>query len=132
MNRYQKWFALAVLLGIIANFSFSFPAVLAPSWLLTRLDLPQAYQTIWLRDAGLLLFFLTVLYFPAALNPLRYKVNSVVLVVGRLAFGLFWLWPYFFANAPRAYLTFGLIDLGLGLLQGVLLLLLLREEEKYL
>lgn len=131
MNRYQKWFALAVLLSIIANFSFAFPALLAPSWLLSRLGLPLLFQTIWLRNAGLLSFFLTLLYFPAALNPLRYKVNSIVIVICGLAFGLFWLWPYFFANAPRAYLIFGLVELGLGMLQGVVLLLLLREEEKY-
>jgi len=53
------------------------------------------------------------------------------MVVARLAFGLFWLLPFFFANAPKAYLIFGAIDLGFGLLQGILLFLLLREEEHY-
>ena len=62
---------------------------------------------------------------------LRYKFNAVAMVIARLAFGLFWLWPFFFANAPKAYLVFGAIDLGFGITQGILLFLLLREEERY-
>jgi len=55
----------------------------------------------------------------------------VILVVARLAFAIFWLWPVFFANAPKAYLIFGAIDLTFGIAQGILLLLLLREEKQY-
>ena len=131
MNHYLKWFCPIVWLGILANLGFALPAIFFPEWLLRWVNLPTTYELLWLRDAGLLLFFLSILYFPASVDPLRYKFNAVAMVIARLAFGLFWLWPFFFANAPKAYLIFGAIDLGFGIVQGILLLLLLREEEHY-
>jgi hypothetical protein len=53
------------------------------------------------------------------------------MVLGHLTFGVFWLWPVFFANAPKAYLGFGLIDLSFGIALGILLLRLLKEENEY-
>ena len=131
MNHYVKWFCPIVWLGILGNFGFALPAILFPQWLLSAVGLPASYQSVWLGDAGLLLFFLSILYFPAGLDPMRYKLNAIVLVVARFVFAVFWLWPVFFANAPRAYLIFGLIDLAFGIAQGILLLLVLREEKQY-
>ena len=133
MNRYLKWFCPVVWIGILVNLGFALPAIFFPEGLLRLMNLPipETKYLIWLRDAGMLLFFLSIMYFPAGSNPLRYKFNAVVMVIARLAFGVFWLWPFFFANAPKAYLLFGAIDLGFGLLQGILLFLLLKEEERY-
>src|ERR1044072_6336173 len=129
MNHYLKWFCPIVWLGILANLGFALPAIFFPERLLSWINLPKPDYPMRLRAAGILLFFLSILYFPASINPLRYKFNAVAMVIARLAFGLFWLWPFFFANAPKAYLPFGAIDLGFGIVQGILLLLLLREEE---
>ena len=132
MNKYLRWYAPAVWLGVLANMGFVIPVLLAPGWLLTRLHLPQSpYQAIWLRDAALLLFFLSLTYIPSATDPLRYKVNALVGAIGRILFSLFWIWPVFFANAPRGYLALGILDGTIGLVQGILLYKLLREEDKY-
>ena len=131
MNKYLKWFCPIVWVGILVNLGFAIPAIFFPGWLLSLVGLPSSYQSVWLQDAGLLLFFLSILYFPAGLDPLRYKLNAMMMVAARLAFAIFWIWPVLFANAPRAYLIFGAIDLSFGLAQGILLLLLLREEEQY-
>lgn len=134
MNYYQKWFSPVVLLGVLANLSFALPAIFFPSWLLRTLDLPafyKDYQDLWLRDAGLLLFFLSLTHIPAAFDPWRYKVNAVVLVFGRLLFGVFWLWFFFFAGAPRGYFILGVTDLALGIVLVILYFLLLREEKKH-
>ena len=133
MNKYLRWYAPAVWLGVLANIAgFVIPVLLSPRWLLGRLHLPQSpYQDIWLRDAALLLLFLSVTYLPSATDPLRYKVNAIVGAVGRLLFSLFWIWPVLFANAARGYLALGALDGAIGLIQGVLLYKLLREEERH-
>jgi hypothetical protein len=132
MNKYQRWFTPAVWLGVLANMGFVVPVLLSPGWLLTRLRLPYTpYQDIWLRDAAVLLFFLSITYLPAASDPLRYKTNAIVGAVGRLVFSVFWIWPVLFANAPRGYLMLGILDGSIGLIQGILLYKLLREEERH-
>jgi hypothetical protein len=131
MNRYVRWFCPVVWLGIAANAAFAVPALVAPGWLLRTVGLAPSYDSVWLGDAALLLLFLSITYFPAGLDPVRYRTNAIVLVVARWAFALFWLWPVFFNNAPRAYLLFGLTDLAFGAVQGVLLWLVLKEEAKY-
>lgn len=132
MNKYLRWYAPAVWLGVAANvLGFVVPVFLAPAWLLARLRLPYSpYQTVWLRDAALLLLFLSITYLPSASDPLRYKVNAVVGAAGRLIFALFWIWPVLFASAPRGFLVLGALDGAIGLVQGILLYLLLREEER--
>lgn len=133
MNKYLRWYAPAVWLGVLANVvGFALPVLLAPDWLLARLGLPySAYQNVWLRDAALLLLLLSITYLPAAVDPVRYKVNALVGAAGRLVFSLFWIWPVLFAGAPRGFLVLGALDGAIGLLQGVLLYKLLREEERY-
>lgn len=133
MNKYLRWYAPAVWLGVVANvFGFVVPVFLAPGWLLSRLHLPYSpYQAVWLRDAALLLLLLSITYLPSATDPLRYKVNAIVGAVGRLIFSLFWIWPVLFAGAPRGFLALGILDGAIGLLQGVLLYRLLREEERF-
>ena len=133
MNKYIRWYAPAVWLGVAANvLGFVVPVFLAPGWLLSRLNLPYyPSSNVWLRDAALLLLFLSITYLPAAIDPLRYKVNAVVGAVGRLVFSVFWIWPVLFAGAPRGFLVVGALDGVIGLVQGVLLYRLLREEERF-
>lgn len=132
MNRYLRWFAPVVLLGVLANVGFAAAALFAPGWLSGLLRLPSSPDgTVWLRDAALLVFFLSLTYVPAATDPLRYKVNAVVLVLARLVLGVYWLWIVYFANAPRGYLALGFLDLGFGVAQGLLLYLFLREEARH-
>jgi hypothetical protein len=133
MNKYLRWYAPAVWLGVLANIlGFVVPVFLAPGWLLGRLHLPyMPYQDVWLRDAALLLLFLSITYLPSATDPIRYKVNAIVGAVGRLIFSLFWIWPVLFAGAPRGFLVVGALDGIIGLIQSILLYLLLREEDRF-
>ena len=133
MNKYLRWYAPAVWLGVLANIlGFVVPVFLAPGWLLTRLHIPyMPYENVWLRDAALLLLFLSITYLPSAIDPVRYKVNAIVGAIGRLVFSLFWIWPVLFAGALRGFLVIGALDGTIGLVQGILLYLLLREEERF-
>jgi hypothetical protein len=127
-NPWVKWFRLVVWLGILGNFAFAVPAVFAPEWLLRTLHIDPPHPWIWLQDAGGLLFLLTLMYIPAATDPFRYKFNAAVLVLGRLAFGLFWFWRVLFDGYPQPYLTMAYIDFGLGVVLLLLYLPMLRYE----
>lgn len=128
-NPFQPWFRLAMWLGILGNLAFALPAFFAPYRLLEWLSLPQAHPTIWLRDAGGLLFFLSLMYIPAAENPFRYQFNAALAVIGRLAYALFWFWIVLFADEARGFLTLGIGDLAIGAVQVVLYLLMIRHES---
>jgi hypothetical protein len=127
-NPWVFWFRLVVWLGILANFGFAIPAVFAPEWLLGQLHIDPPHPWIWLQDAGGLLFLLTLMFIPAAINPFRYKCNAAVLVIGRLAFGVFWFWQVLFAGYPSPFLTLAYIDAGLGVVLLLLYLPMLRYE----
>jgi len=127
-NPFLKWFRLSACLGIFANFLFAIPAVIAPDWLLRQLGLPYLTQTIWVRDAGGLLFFLSIMYFGAARNPFRYSLNAAVMVIGRVLFAAFWFWMVFYNDVPRPFLKLGYVDLFFAILQSVLYILMMRHE----
>jgi hypothetical protein len=130
MNSYAKWFGRLVWLGILGNLLFGLAGLFAPDFLFSTFKLEPAVPTIWTRDAGLFLIMLSLFYIPAALNPYRYRVNAWLLVIGRLAFAVFWLWGVFFSDFPREYLPFGLTDLSLGIIQGIFLVLTFRAEKQ--
>jgi hypothetical protein len=127
-NPYLKFFKLAACLGIILNLAFAIPAFFFPYWLLKTLDLPRTSQVVWLRDAGGLLFFLTLMYFPAARHPFRYAVNAAVMVIGRIVFAAFWFWIVCYADHSRSFLKLGFGDLIVAILQSVLYVLMMRHE----
>ncbi len=127
-NPWVKWFRLVVWLGILGNFAFAIPAVFAPGWLLEWLRIDPPRPWIWLQDAGGLLFLLTLMFIPAATDPFRYKFNAAVLVIGRLAFGIFWFWQVCFAGYSREYLTLAYGDTGLGVALLLLYVPMLRYE----
>jgi len=127
-NPYLTYFKLTVYLGIIANVLFAIPAVFQPYWLLAYLHLPWVRESIWLRDAGGLLFFLTLMQWAAAHDPFRYKINAAVTVLGRVLFGVFWFWAVLFADRPTSFLTLAVGESVLAVLQLVAYVLMMRYE----
>jgi hypothetical protein len=129
-NPYFRWFQSAMWLGIFGNLAFAIPAILNPNGLLAWLSLPPAHPTIWLRDAGGLLFLLTLLYIAPAQEPFRYELNGAVAVTGRLAFAVFWFWMVLVADYAREFLTLGIGDLVVGILQAGLYFALMRKKRE--
>lgn len=130
-NRYLKAFRIATAVGIIVNLGFAIPALLAPNALLSLLRLRPIDDPVWLGDAGLLLTFLSLMYIGAAVDPWRYRLNTYLMVIGRLAFVPYWFWPRGSDGAITGYLLLGLGDLAVGVVQLILLLLLLRERRGF-
>ena len=108
--------------------SFALPQVFAPYWALGRMGFDGPRPLIWFQDAGGLLFLLSLMFIPAAIDPFRYKFNAAVLVIGRLAFGVFWFWQVLFNGYPAPFYTLAYIDFGLGVVLLLLYLPMLRYE----
>lgn len=118
----RKLFAIVVVLGVIANWSFGVWAVFFdPHALLTTLKLGDQRSIIWLYNYSWLLMILSLFYIPAARDPFRYRANAWLLIVGRLVPA-----STFFIGVLLGFMPHGFAMLGLGdSIFGVLELILL-------
>jgi hypothetical protein len=128
-NSYSIWFGRVVWLGVLANLSFSLPAIFAPRLMLGFLNLEPTMPHIWVRFSGLLLFLLSLFYLPAAQNLYHYRANAYLSVFSRMAGVVFFGTAILFWGKPMSYLPLGLADLAFGVVQGILLLLAIKHER---
>ncbi len=111
-RRFARW----VTIGIFVNVAFAIPALLTPTVLGDFLGLSQA-QTLWLRNVGLLLLILSVLYAPVAVNPRANRTYSTLVVVARFMAAAFWLIMAIKTGWQRVVVGSLVVDGGLGIIQ---------------
>ncbi len=129
MNTYAIWFKRVVWFGILANFTYALLAFVIPYQLIAFLQLGSLDTTIWLFNYSVLLVMLSCFYIPAANNPERYLVNSWLLVIARLIPATTFFIGVFVAYLPTGFLTLGAGDLGIGIIEGILLTLALQNKS---
>lgn len=135
MNKYLRWFSRVVWIGLIPNMYFAVPAFFVPGYVTSSLDLNPGFETVWLRNAGLLIFLISLYNVVAALAPDRYPVVSWLVVAGRLLAAAFWLQIVLFGNlldsteTGTPFIFFFLGDVTLGTIGAVLLYLGLRDTR---
>jgi hypothetical protein len=120
--RYPLLFWLVVV-GVAVNIvGMALPFVLAPNWTMAHYGLPDGGGSIvWMRQAGLLLFFISLLYIPGGYDPIRYRANAWLGVVTRMVIGVYWLYLVGLEGRTTVFLPIGLFDCGLALLNGYVL-----------
>jgi len=131
LKRRITWLSWVVIVGVLINIiGMALPFVFAPQWYLDFFGLPGGGgSVIWMRQAGLLLLFISILYLPGGIDPLRYIWNAYFAVLVRMSIGLYWLWLVFFAGQTRAFLKFGILDCSYAVLNGILLWLALKARN---
>lgn len=131
MNNYAKWFHRLVFIGVWINIlGMALPFVLAPQFILDWLHLPGGGgSVVWMRQAGLLLFYISLLYLPGGREPLRFTMNAKFAVLVRLTIGLYWFYLVLVEGRSPSFLIFAFLDVPLALLQGFLLLQILKKKE---
>jgi hypothetical protein len=103
----------------------------APDTLTSIFGLQKAVPTVWARDAGLFLIFVSLFYIPAARDPFRYRFNAYLLVIARLGYVVFWFaGVWLLPDFGPEYLKFGILDLLFAVPQAILLILMFRTEGK--
>ena len=125
MTNYAKWFGRVVWLGIIINLTLALPTLFVPERMLTFLHLKPAVPSIWVSFSANLLILLSLFYIPSAINLYHYRINAWLAVISRIAGVTFFLFQ------PRAYFSFGLLDLAFAIPEGILLILALRQENSF-
>ena len=129
----MKWFSIVVWVGVPINLYFAFPALFAPNYLIDTMNLAEGFHTVWLRNAGLLIFIITAYHILAAVSPARYSAVGWMVVGGRLFAAVYWLivvldiWST--SDNPEAFIPFLVGDLVFGAVSGVLLYVGLRQHR---
>lgn len=86
------WASIVLWLGIPPNLYFAFPAFFFPGWGVKRSSTASHLaETVWLRNAGLLIFIITAGHVVAAIDPERFEAVAWLTVGGRLSAGVYWL-----------------------------------------
>ena len=131
MNGYLKWFSIVVWVGILVNLYFAVPALFVPDYLINTLDLDPEFNTVWLRNAGLLIFLISFYNVAAALAPARYPAISWLVIGGRLLAAIYWLIVVLdvldTSINPGAFLPFLIGDLTFGTVKAILLYIGLKR-----
>lgn len=127
---YARWFSRVVWLGIAVNvLFFVIPACFFPVQLLSLLQMQIPVPIIWVRTAGMLLFIISAFYVPGAIDPLRYRLTAWLSVFPSRAFGsTFFITSVLFFGQDLGFLSIALVDLFFGVVEGVLLMLMIRGE----
>jgi len=129
MNKYAAWLHRVTFVGVLINIiGMALPFIFAPQWYLDFFGLPGGGGSIvWMRQAGLLLLFISILYVPGGRDPVRYRLNAYFAVTVRMAIGLYWLFLVVVEGRTRGFLPFGFLDCGYAILNGILLWLATRS-----
>jgi len=127
-NTAALWFSRVVWAGILFNLVFIAMQVFSPDTVNVGVGLTPGFPTVWNRAHGMMVLALTILYIPAARDPLRYGGYSWMLVVSRLCATGFWAWCV--ASGQGAFGSYMVSDGTFCVLQAILLQAALPAEQK--
>lgn len=132
MSTYAKWFHRLVVIGVLINIlGMALPFIFAAQFMIDWLGLPGGGgSVVWMRQAGLLLFYASLLYLPGGRDFVRYNWNAKFAVLVRLTIGLYWFYLVFVEGRTYSFLIFGFLDVPLALIQGYILWRALQEQKQ--
>ena len=85
------WASVVLWLGIPPNLYFAFPAFFYPPFAIKKTSFSTFRETVWLRNAGLLIFIITAGHIVAAIDPERFQAVAWLTVGGRISAGVYWV-----------------------------------------
>lgn len=124
----QPLFKKVVWIGILLNWSFAVWALVKPAALVETLGLGRLHETVWLFNYSVLLAILSCFYIPAAKDPLRYRTNAWLMIVGRLVPATTFFVGVFVGFMPKGFLKLGAGDATIGVTVLILLRMLRRRQ----
>jgi hypothetical protein len=124
-----RLFAIVVWLGVIANWAFGFWAVFLDTGGLLTFGLGGVPSTIWVYNYSILLMILSCFYIPAAHDPIRYRANAWLLVLGRLLPASTFFVGVAMGFMPSGFARLGIGDSLFGLIELILLIRIVRAED---
>lgn len=126
-NKFVAWFSRVVWLGIIFNLLFVAEQMLAPDMVNVGLGVPITGVTVWNVAHGAMVLALSLLYIPAAIDPLKFPLYSWMIVVSRLLAAV--LWAFVFTSQP-GFIGPLIMDGAFGIAEGILLQFALPADKQ--
>ena len=132
MNTAVRRLSIVVNIGVFINIvGMSVPFIFAPQWVYDHIGLPGGGGSpVWMRQAGLLLFYASLLYIPGGRDPVRYRRNAIFAVVVRMTIGLYWLFLVFVEGRTRTFLAIGAFDCTYAIINAIFLRLALKDVQR--
>lgn len=129
MTGARRWLHNVTFIGALINiFGMALPFIFAPQWYLDFFGLPgRGASTVWMRQAGLLLLFISILYVPGGRDPFRYKLNAIFAIVVRTTIGLYWFYLPLVEGYTWGFIPFGVLDVVYALFNGFFLWRVLKH-----
>ncbi|HUB33420.1 MAG TPA: c-type cytochrome [Bryobacteraceae bacterium] len=127
-NSAARWFSRIAWLGIAFNLLFIAMQLLAPDFVNVGVGLSPGASTVWNRAHGVMVLALSILYIPAAVDPLRFPAYSWMLVVSRFSAAVLWAWCL--ASGQGSFASYLAMDGAFCVVLAVLLQVALPAEAK--
>jgi cytochrome c5 len=127
-SRSQIWFSRIAWLGILLNLPFIGLQLFAPDFVNVAVGFDPGFPLAWNRAHGVMVLALTILYIPAAVNPLLNPAYTWLIVLSRLIAALFWTWCI--VTHQGAFASYLAMDGGLFVLQAALLQAALAPADR--
>jgi hypothetical protein len=125
-----RLFTIVVWLGVLANWTFAVWAIFFnTASMLAMFGLGDVPSTIWVYNYSVLLAILSCFYIPAAFDPMRYRANAWLLIVGRLVPASTFFIGVALNYFPAGFAKLGIGDATFGLIELVLLLRLIGDSR---
>jgi hypothetical protein len=108
-------------IGVLINIvGMALPFIFCPQWYLDHFGLPgEGGSIVWMRQAGLLLLYVSILYVPGGFDPVRYRMNVIFAILVRFTIGSYWLFLVFVEGRTRSFIKFGLLDTIYAVVNGI-------------
>jgi hypothetical protein len=125
-----RLFAIVVWLGVLANWTFAVWAIFFnTASLLAMFGLGAVPSTMWVYNYSVLLAILSCFYIPAAFDPMRYRANAWLLIVGRLVPASTFFIGVALNYFPAGFARLGIGDATFGIIELILLLRLIGDSR---
>src|SRR5262245_43369113 len=122
------WFGRVVWLGILFNLLFVGLQLFMPDTVNVGVGLMPGFPTVWNRAHGVMVLALSLLYIPAAVDPLRYPGYSWLVVLSRLVATIFWWWCR--SSGQGAFGSYLAMDGTFFVVEGLLLQFALPSAQR--
>jgi len=126
-NKSAAWFSRVVWLGIIFNLLFVAEQIFAPDMVNVGMGVPVTGTTVWNVAHGAMVLALSLLYIPAAIDPLKYPLYSWMIVLSRLIAAVLWA---FVATSQPGFIGALVMDGSFGVAEGILLQFALPVDKR--
>ena len=116
LSRWKFRHSLVVWVGILLNFAYCVPLLIAPLWTLSLFGIPQELTTFWPRLVGGLLILISVFYMPMTFDLDRHRIFAWLSILPSRTFGAIFLFTAVLGfGASGGFLVPAVIDGGIAI-----------------